>query len=188
MEQAPTIFLETDMLLFRQHALTDKDDYCVMDMDPDVRRYVGGRPRSRAEAEKRFMGSLNPITNSLGIWATVLKSENKYIGRCGIYPHFDAGGIPIAGEASLGLYIATAYWGHGYATEAGRAFIKYGFDVLQLDRIVTMVEVGNDASVRVMEKLGLKIICTEAGQRRSFYHYELASANPLLWRGLIQNI
>jgi ribosomal-protein-alanine N-acetyltransferase len=172
MEQAPTIFLETERLIFRRHVITDMDDYCAMEMDADVRRYVGGQPRKREDAETRFPGgNPRPVTDGLGMWATVLKSNNQYIGRCGIYQHFDADSKPIAGEASLGLYIAKDFWGQGYATEAGLAFIQYGFDVLKLNRIVTMVQVGNDASVRVMEKLGMKITRTEVGQWRTFYHY-----------------
>jgi len=171
MEQAPTIFLETGRLIFRRHVITDMDDYCAMEMDADVRRYVGGQPRKREDAEKRFPGNAKSATDGLGMWATVLKNNNQYIGRCGIYQHFDSNGNPIPGEAALGLYIAKDYWGKSYATEAGQAFIQYGFEILKLDRIVNMVQVGNEASVRVMEKLGLKIVSTEVGQWRNFYHY-----------------
>jgi ribosomal-protein-alanine N-acetyltransferase len=166
------IILETERLLFRQHILADVNEYCAMDMDPDVRRYIGGYPRTRDEAEKRFEGSLKPATSRLSMWATVYKPENIYIGRCGIYPHFDQHSTPIPGEASLGLYIAKAYWNKGFATEAGKAFIDFGFDELKLHRIVTMVQVGNDASVRVLEKLGFVVTETEIG-KRSYYHFEL---------------
>ncbi|MDB4904894.1 MAG: putative ribosomal N-acetyltransferase YdaF [Mucilaginibacter sp.] len=166
------IILESERLLFRQHVPEDLEAYCAMEQDPDVRRYVGDRPRTREEAEHRFKGSLKPITNRLAMWATVLKSKGNYIGRCGIYPHFDHDGGIIDGEASLGLYIAADYWGRGFATEAGQAFIKFGFGELKLNRIVTMVQVGNDASVRVLEKLGFVLTETEIG-KRSFYHFEL---------------
>ena len=161
----------TDRLVFRQHIIPDMEAYCAMEMDADVRRYVGGQPRTREAAESRFTGTLQPTTNGLGIWAIVLKNEDKYIGRGGVYPHMDGNGNPIPGEASLSLYIAKEYWGKGYATEAGQAFVQFGFDVLKLDRIVTMVQAGNDASVRVMEKLGLKLMGTEVGQWRTFYHF-----------------
>ena len=167
------IILETDRLLFRQHESTDIDAYCAMEMDADVRRYVGGRPRTREEAEKRFSGALQPVTNRLRIWATVLKSEGKYIGRCGIYPHFNTDGEAIPGEASLGLYIAREYWGRGFATEAGRAFIQLGFDELGLERIVTMIDSRHAASVRVIEKLGFELVWEEKGEQRSFYHYAM---------------
>jgi ribosomal-protein-alanine N-acetyltransferase len=172
MDNNTEIILESERLLFRQHVSGDLEAYCAMEQDPDVRRYIGGRPRTREEAEHRFKGSLKPVTNRLAMWATVFKPEGVYIGRCGIYPHFNHDDAIIDGEASLGLYIATEYWGRGFATEAGQAFIKFGFDELKLNRIVTMVQVGNDASVRVLEKLGFILTETEIGLR-SFYHFEL---------------
>src|SRR3978361_1292865 len=120
------IVLESERLLFRQHVPDDLEAYCAMEQDPDVRRYIGCRPRTREEAEHRFSQALTPVKNSLAVWATVLKSQRKYIGRCGIYPHFNHDGEIIDDEASLGLYIATEYWGNGFATEAGQAFIKFG--------------------------------------------------------------
>jgi [ribosomal protein S5]-alanine N-acetyltransferase len=173
MEHSLSPFLETDRLLFRKHTMADMDAYCGMEMDADVRRYVGGQPRTRQEAEKRFMGTLAPSNGSLGMWATILKSENKYIGRCGIYQHVDSEGNPIPGEAALGLYIAKAYWGKGLATEAAKAFIQLGFCQLKLNKIVAAVQAGNDASVRVMDKLGFKLHDTEIGQWRTFYHFAL---------------
>ncbi|BAU54422.1 GNAT family N-acetyltransferase [Mucilaginibacter gotjawali] len=167
------IILETERLIFRQTTIEDLDAYCDMEADPDVRRFVGGKPRSREEAEKRFLPSLQPATNGLHMWAAVLKRGNKYVGRCGIYPHFDGNGEPIPGEASFGVYLAKAWWGMGLATEAGRAFLKYGFEQLNLDRIVTMIQVGNDASVRVVEKIGFELMMIEKGEWRDFYHFAI---------------
>jgi len=170
------ILLETDRLLFRRHEPADIDAYCAMEMDPDVRRYVGGKPRTREEAEKRFLTGLEAVPNNLSMWATIYKPENKYIGRCGIYPHFNKDGNPIAGEASLGLYIAKPYWGRGLATEAGHAFVEFGFDKLDVQRIVTSIQAGNDASIRVIEKLGFTLEYFEQGEYRSFYHYEITKS------------
>jgi ribosomal-protein-alanine N-acetyltransferase len=173
MEYEPVIILETKRLLFRQHIMADLDAYCAMEADPDFRRYVGGKPRTREEAEKRFMLSLEPKTNRLSMWATVFKPEDQYIGRCGIYPHFNSDGKPVPGEASLGLYIAKEYWGKGFATEAGRAFVQFGFNELKLNRIVTMIDARNDVSVHVIGKLGFGLVKTETGDQRSFYYYSL---------------
>ena len=167
--------LETERLLFRKHILADKEAYCAMEMDVDVRRFVGGYPRTREDAEKRFAGTIKPSDGSLRMWATILKDDQKYIGRCGIYPHFDAAGNPIKGEASLGLYIATSCWGNGFATEAGKGFIGMGFNKLGFKRIITMVQAGNNASVRVLEKLGFHLASTEEGAR-TFYHFVLENA------------
>jgi ribosomal-protein-alanine N-acetyltransferase len=169
------IILESSRLIFRQHELADLDAFCAMEMDPDVRRYVGGYPRSREDAERRFPHrQLQEVSGRLGVWATVLKSNGQYIGRCGLYPHLDAAGSRVADEAALSFYIARAYWGQGLASEAGAAFVEFGWKQLQLSRIVTIVQVGNGASVRILEKLGFDLISTEAGQR-SFFHFALTA-------------
>jgi [ribosomal protein S5]-alanine N-acetyltransferase len=171
------IILESERLLFRPHLITDLDDYCAMEMDLNVRRYVGGSARTRENAGQRFpRDQLQKMaTDRLALWATVLKSSNAYIGRCGLYPHFGADEIPIAGEAVLAFYIASPYWGQGFATEAGKAFIRFGFTELGLDRIVATVQKGNDASIHVLQKLGFSLVYTEEGQR-TFHHFSLRRA------------
>jgi ribosomal-protein-alanine N-acetyltransferase len=167
-----TIILTTERMLFRAHEPRDLEPYCAMEMDPEVRRYVGGYPRTREAAEQRFQQALANTTDTrLRMWATVLKAEDQYVGRCGLYPHM-TGNAAAPGEAALGFYIARAYWGRGLATEAACAFVSFGFHELKLARIVTAVQVENAASVRVLEKLGFVLIETEAGPR-SFYHFEL---------------
>ena len=169
------IILESERLLFRDHEAADLDAYCAMEADPEVRRYVGGAPRAREEAERRFRKGLQrTAADRLAMWATVYKPEGRYIGRCGVYPHFGPSG-PVPREGALAFYLARAYWGRGLATEAGRAFVDFGFRELGLSRIVTAVQVGNDASVRVLEKLGFHLARTEEGEFRSFYHFELGA-------------
>jgi [ribosomal protein S5]-alanine N-acetyltransferase len=168
------IVLESERLLFRDHEPADVDAYCEMEADPEVRRYVGGAPRPRDAAERKFWAGLHrPESERLWMWATVYKPEGRYIGRCGVYPHFESKGTIIAGEGTLGFYLAREYWGRGLATEAGRAFVNFAFGELRLSRIVAAVQAGNDASVRVLEKLGFSLFHTEAGEVRSFYHFEL---------------
>jgi ribosomal-protein-alanine N-acetyltransferase len=167
------IVLESERLLFRDHEPADLDAFCDMEADPEVRRYVGGAPRTREVAERKFQAGLHRAeSNRLMMWAAVYKPEARYIGRCGVYPHFMPSG-PVPGEGALGFYLARAYWGRGLATEAGRAFVNFGFHDLGLSRIVTAVEIGNDASIRVLEKLGFALVRTENGESRSFYHFEL---------------
>lgn len=166
-------FLETDRLYLRQHEIADLDHYCAMEMDADVRKYAGGYPRKREDAETRFKRNLDIIKNGLGMWATTLKSNDDYIGGCGIYPHFDEHNQPINGEAAIGLYIAKSFWNIGYATEAGAALVAIGFQLLKLIRIVTLVETGNEAFEKVMAKLGFYIEKTEVGQWRTFHSFVL---------------
>jgi ribosomal-protein-alanine N-acetyltransferase len=165
--------LESDRMIFRPHELADLDAYCEMEADPAVRRFVGGKPRTREAAERKFRNvHLNAADTRLGLMATIFKPEDRYIGYCGLYPHFDRAGEGIEGEAALGFTLARAYWGRGLATEAALVFVRFGFEQLALNRVVTSVEVGNAASMRVLEKLGFVIAETEIGVR-SFYKLEL---------------
>lgn len=166
------IVLESERLVFRSHEARDLEAFCAMESDAEVRRYVGGAPRTREAAEQRFWsGPMRPVTDRLSMWAAVLKVEESYVGRCGLYPHLK-GEDRVPDEAVLGFYLARAFWGRGLATEAGRAFVDFGFREVGLKRIVTAVEVGNAASVRVLEKLGFGLKEIERGTR-SFYHFEL---------------
>jgi len=162
--------LETRRLLLRQHRPTDKEAYCVMEMDPEVRRFAGGKPRTRESAEQRFRQNLKTQNEPLGVWATVLKETGAYVGRCGIYSHFDRSGQVIAGEAALSLYIAHAFWRNGYATEAATGLLFYGFKQLKLIRIVANIQEENAASIHIMHKLGFRLISKEEANK-VFLHY-----------------
>lgn len=169
---SPRWFLESERLGFRPHEAADLDAFCAMEMDAEVRRYVGGAPRTREAAEERFWSrTMLPVEDRLRLWATVLKAENRYVGRCGLYPHLNCG-VRVADEAVLAFYLAREFWGRGLASEAGRAFVDFGFDELKLGKIATAVDVRNAASVRVLEKLGFEMARLERGPR-SFYHFEL---------------
>lgn len=167
------ILLETERLLFRKHEPEDLEPFCEMEADPEVRRFVGGKPRTRDAAEHKFRTVyLRPVQNRLRLCATVFKPDARYIGYCGIYPHFgDAG--PVEREASLAFSLARPYWGRGLATEAARAWVDVGFREVGLRRIVAGVQVGNAASVRILEKLGFRLWRLEKPGVRSFYHFEL---------------
>lgn len=167
------IFLESERLLFREHEPGDLEAHCAIEADPEVRRYVGGAPRTRKDAERKFRDvHLESASARLALRATIFKPEGRYIGYCGLYPNFGPGG-PVPDEAAIALYLARDYWGRGLATEAGHAFVEFGFTRLHLARIVATVQVDNVVSVRLMEKLGFSLTGTERGAR-AFHHFELA--------------
>ena len=83
------------------------------------------------------------------------------IGTCG-FTRFDSAN----NSAEIGYVINPAYHGQGIATEAARAVIDFGFSELRLHRIEARHMVGNDASHRVMEKLGMK---TDGTLREAYY-------------------
>ncbi len=166
--------LETERLLFRDHQSKDLEPFCMLEADPEVRRFVGGKARTREAAERKFRRGLRKRGASrLRLWATIFKEDGHYIGHCGIYPHFRPGGPPVPNEGTLGFTLARQYWNRGLGTEAAQAFVEFGFNELRLRRIVASVEVGNAASVHILEKLRFKLWRLERVGRRSFYHLEL---------------
>src|SRR5947199_10860676 len=97
------IILETPRLLFRDHERSDLDAYCAMEADPEVRRYVGGAPRTREQAEEKFKRTFlrkRDEGDRLRMWATVFKPDGCYIGYCGVYRG------ERADEGVLGYYLA----------------------------------------------------------------------------------
>jgi ribosomal-protein-alanine N-acetyltransferase len=175
------VILETKRLLFREHKPSDLEAYCAMEQDAEVRRFVGGAPRTRAVAEIKFHAMLQSRQDERCLWATVLRASGDYIGRCGVYPH-TLGEAVVPSEGVLAFYLARPYWGQGFASEAGRAFVDFGFGELGLRKIVATVESGNLASVRVLERLGFNLIKREVGGR-TFEHFALARPATVLGVG-----
>jgi ribosomal-protein-alanine N-acetyltransferase len=177
------MILETERLLFRTHEKADLEAYCEIMADPDFRRLSGGKPLPREDAEKSFrtilVGQeawLQP--QPMGLFATVFKPEHRYIGRCGLYPSRDDANMIIPGEAVLAYYLARPYWGRGLATEAGRAFVEYGFTKLGVSRIVAGANSANIASNRVLEKLGFAWVRSGGSDENKWHDYVLCNPSP----------
>jgi RimJ/RimL family protein N-acetyltransferase len=89
-DQTLSMFLlETERLLFREHRRSDLEDYCALEADAEVRRYVGGAPRPREIAARRFRERfLKNAARKLALRATIFKADGRYIGYSGLYPNF----------------------------------------------------------------------------------------------------
>ena len=84
-------------------------------------------------------------------WAVILKENNKMIGTCGFTSI-----TPEHLRAEIGYVLSPSYWGLGIAHEAASAVIRFGFEQMDLHRIEAKFMLGNDASERVMQKLGMQ--------------------------------
>jgi RimJ/RimL family protein N-acetyltransferase len=164
------IFFETTRLLFRSHQGPDEEEFILMHTDPEVRRYVGGQAWSSEKARYRFRNQyLGKPSRTYGLWATVLKDEQKYIGCCGLRAaHKEK-------AAHLVCYFARPYWGRGFASEASTAFIDLAFTRLRLSRLLADVDEGNAASRHILEKFGFNVVGREeiAASGRVILLYEL---------------
>lgn len=88
-------------------------------------------------------------------WTIWLSDENRRIGRCGLFQVMTkAAPDGLRGQQEIGWTLAEAFWGKGYASEAARAVLDFGFDTLGLPVIFAQTSDSNAASTRLMERLG----------------------------------
>ena len=145
--------LRTERLLLRQWRDEDFEPFAELNADPETMRYFVA-PLARAESDAWATLCRRQIEEEgWGLWAVEVVDTAPFIGFVGLArPRFEAHFTP---AVEVGWRLARAYWGHGYATEAGRAALAYGFDELGLDEIVSFTSVLNEPSWRVMERLGM---------------------------------
>jgi RimJ/RimL family protein N-acetyltransferase len=145
-----TMPLETERLVFRDWEPADLEAFHAICTDPSVMQFVGdGEPWSW-ERTWQFVGQAREMSKAVGFcqWPVIYKPNSTVIGFCGLVPASDG--------AEIGWRLAKEYWGRGLATEAASAVLKHGFETLGLQRIIATVQLPNRASIRVVEKLGLK--------------------------------
>src|SRR5512144_1171703 len=147
------IILETDRLILRRQVPEDLDSLFALYGDPDVTRYIPDAPRTRQEAseELEWFRNGHPKNPQLGLWATIHKADNRFIGRCGLLPWT----IDQRPEVEVAYLIAKSYWGQGLGTEAAQALVEYGFEHLGLSRLICLIDHDNVASIRVASKIGM---------------------------------
>lgn len=150
-----TRILETSRLFLREIQTEDFDDLLRMNSDPEVMKYVGdGSTRDHAQMVRELDMLMSHYTRKpgLGIWATISKDSNIFVGASGLV-HYD--NTP---EIEVGYRMLKEHWNNGYATEASLGLLNYGFSSLGLKKIVSSAHVDNKPSRRVMEKIGMKHI------------------------------
>jgi RimJ/RimL family protein N-acetyltransferase len=139
--------IETDRLRLRPLTTADVDAFVALHQDERVNRFVGTYTQRQA-LERLSAIETQWATRGHGLCAVELKATGEFLGRCGLHywRQFD--------EVEAGWTLRAEAWGHGYATEAARAAVDWGFSHLGLDHITAMIHHGNTASERVAERLG----------------------------------
>ena len=145
--------LETERLILRHLEDHDLNDLFALYHDPTIRRYYPEGTLSLAEtrAELNWFKQGHPQYPALGLWATVLKSNGAFIGRCGLLP-WELDGRE---EVEVAYMIDKRLWGQGLGTEAACGVRDYGFHTLKLTRLICLIDAENIASQRVAEKIGM---------------------------------
>jgi len=149
-----SILLETQRLRLRQFTQTDVDHLSHLDNDPEVMHYInGGTPVSHDVIQNEILPVFCHYDGCFGVWVAELKETDKFIGWFSLRLTDDLGN-----EAALGYRLNRATWGKGYATEGVQALICQGFTAWGLHRIVATTYEENQASLRVMEKVGMGLV------------------------------
>jgi RimJ/RimL family protein N-acetyltransferase len=150
-----TLILETKRLILRRQIISDLDDLWALYCDPEITKFIPDAPRSCVEAKEELEWHMNghPQYPELGLWATVHKETGKFIGRCGLLPWTIEG----QREVEVAYTIAREFWGQGLGTEAAQGILKYGFEKLNLRRLICLIDPDNIASQRVAEKMGMSL-------------------------------
>lgn len=144
---------ETERLWFRELTGDDAEEMYLLNADPEVVRYTGDAPYKCIEEARQFYSNYKPYQQyGCGRWATILKETHEVLGWCGL--KYD----PKKDEVDLGYRFHKKHWGKGYATESSIGSLRYGFDVLKYEVIVARAMHGNLASIKVMQKLGMKYL------------------------------
>ena len=147
------VILETDRLLLRKYVEEDAEAFFELNSDPKVLRFVPDKQLLDVEQARQILID-HPIADyrkyGFGRGACVLKRTGQQIGFAGLKY------LEELDEVDIAYRLLPAYWGQGLATEAALAAVGYGFAKLGLKRIIGLAMPENMASIRVLEKAGLR--------------------------------
>jgi len=145
-------WIETDRLVIRPWEPGDDAGFREMVGDPEMMRYISRGRRWDEERIAEFHARQRRHLASRGccMGALVERASGGLAGVCGLQP------MRTSDEIEVGWWVAKRLWGRGLATEGGAAALRFGWEKLGLRRVKAIAEPENLASLRVMEKLGLR--------------------------------
>jgi RimJ/RimL family protein N-acetyltransferase len=151
--------LRTSRLRLRPFRPSDREAFARFVDDPAYRRYLGP---DHPDLDAFLANNLSTEEGREFSWVICVADADVPIGSVFL------GVVAGTADAEAACLMSPAAWGNGYATEATRAVISFGFDTLGLDRVVARAAAENAASIRAMKKLGLQ---SEAGARAGEVYY-----------------
>ena len=148
--------VETNRLILRRWNSADLVPYSEICADPDVMEWIGdGSVRTKAECDQAI-ASFERFweDHGFGLFAVEHRNTGNLIGFTGLaIPNFLPEVLP---AVEIGWRFGKNAWGNGYATEAAKASLIFGFKTAKIDRILSIHQIGNEASGRIMQKLGMR--------------------------------
>lgn len=146
--------IETERLALSEPGIAHAEGWFELNSDSEVLKYTGDKAFESLEQTKEFLSDyLSTLSPGFGRLSIHLKETNEFVGWCGLKEH--------ESFVDLGYRINKKYWGNGYATEAAQASLKFGFEELGLDEITGRSAAENIASIKILEKLGMKFLRLE---------------------------
>lgn len=149
-----TTVLTTERLLLRTWRADDLEPFAALNADPEVVEFLGGAvvPRAESDAIAAYADGLWE-KERLGLLAVERRSDGAFLGFCGLHRLLDW----YPDDVEIAWRLAREHWGHGYATEAARAWLDHGFGTLGLDRVISTTDRDppNVRSIAVMRRLGM---------------------------------
>jgi RimJ/RimL family protein N-acetyltransferase len=164
--------LRTARLKLRRWRDDDRAPFAALNADPVVMEFFPSA-LTREESDA-FVDRIEDTFDrrGWGLWAVEVADEDAFAGYVGLWPAvFDADFTP---AVEIGWRLAAGSWGRGYAPEAARAALTFGFDEAGLDEIVSFTSVENIRSQRVMQKIGMT-----TDPREDFDHPSLPAGHRL---------
>ena len=146
--------INTPRLLLRTMQPSDIDALLLIFTDPQVMASFGGELFTRADMQRWLERNLQHQAEfGYGLFSIIEKQSGLLIGDCGL-EQMEVEGVQ---AAELGYDLRSDYWNQGLATEAAIAVRDYAFGVLELSQLISLIRVGNLASKRVAEKVGMHL-------------------------------
>ena len=146
--------IETERLILRNWRDQDRDLFYEINSDEQVMQFFPFR-RNRNQADEMMDFLRDGISqNGFGFTPVELKKTVECLGFCGLHTCADDLGLP-KGSVEIGWRLSSRYWGKGYASEAARQWLEFGFRHLKLGEIVSFAVHDNHASTAVMQRIGM---------------------------------
>jgi len=162
--------LETSRLHLRSMRASDLDELINIFGDPKVMAWFNADPFDLAQTQQWMERNLtHQALHGYGLFSAILKSEEVLIGDCGLER------MILDGEqvTELGYDFRSNYWNRGFATEAAIAVRDYAFKVLHLPGLISLIRVGNQASRRVSEKIGMQFVVETTQHGIPYWKYAI---------------
>lgn len=145
--EAPT--LTTQRLVLRMLHERDFEEYAAIHADPEVTRYTARAEMSRSDAWRHLAMLVGHWhLRGFGMWGVFEQTSGALVGRCGFHQPED---WP---DFELGWTLGRASWGKGYATEAAKRCLAFAFEEMGRERLISLIDPQNAASIRVAERIG----------------------------------